>query len=741
MITSAALSPDDEPSPLTTAIEWLAFVIVLAIVVARCTMLETIRDPLEMSPGADAAPHGPGATTALVFSLLSIVPALLLLVRAAVDRSYVFTRSWGLFGLLLLGGWTFVSALWAADKFMAAVSGVNWLSAMTLAWSAAQLVRTPLRARIVAGVGLGLLLIYLVHSGFYLRDDLPALREMVEKDRDKILADRGWAADSFEARQFFQKITAGEMVGFSASPNTFAACIVVTMLLTAGLALQRLRDGDGPAWAVLLGLPIVGGAAIIVMTHSRTALAALVLAMVLLVAIWRIGSWMSRHARGLFVIAAASVLAGAAVIVWRGTTTGTLFHDSLTFRWRYWLGAWRIFTEHPVAGVGWENFGPFYLAKRLAIASEEVRDPHNFIVRFFVELGLIGGTLAVASIALLLWRITRPAATPASVGEVAPTADNDVDKPSLACVVATPLAIGASAMLLNTMATIDWAQSADYVDLELRKRLLYAVLITGSVLAATIGVRDGRRDISWIRNTIVVATLLFLLQNLVDFSMFEPGGMALFALLAGSGMGLASIDAPQTTIGSRRWRIAALASTSVAWLIAMIALAVPIGSAESNAATADELRRTRQPGAADYYATAAESVPYNADYAFAAARSLLEERHPIADFRRWIDRAIAANPLAVRSWLMSARVEAQSPSPDLARLRKGYDEALRLDPQSPEVEMEYADVLERLGYAKEAAAHLRRALAVDAAFDPREPKRLKPERVAEIESKIKLLDP
>ncbi len=81
---------------------------------------------------------------------------------------------------------------------------------------------------------------------------------------------------------------------------------------------------------------------------------------------------------------------------------------SLTFRWYYWIGAGRLVAQQPLIAVGWDNFGEHYLAVRLPEAPEEVKDPHNFIVRAFAELGVPGGVLMVVWMGCLWWRMTRP---------------------------------------------------------------------------------------------------------------------------------------------------------------------------------------------------------------------------------------------------------------------------------------------------------------------------------------------
>jgi len=730
---------DDDASPLALAAERLALLIALAIVVARCTMLETIRDPMDLAPGSDAPPSGPGATTSLVLSLLSLLPAVLVLARGAFDRGFRFTRSFALVGLVIVGIWAMVSAFWASDPFMAAIAGFNWLSGMMLAWAMAQVVRTPARAKIVGGVLFGLLLIFLVHTGFYLRDDLPALREQVEKNGAKLLAERGWTADSFEGRQFLQKITAGELVGFSASPNSFAANLVITMTLTVGLALNRLRGKRGRAWAIALLVPVVLGCLVVYGTNSRAALATIVLAACAFAIFVAMGPLLARHAKGISIVVAAGGLGIVALLLVRGLTTGTMFHDSLTFRWRYWVGAWQVFVEQPIAGVGWDNFGSSYLAKRLAIASEEIRDPHNFIVRFFTELGIVGGALAVASFSLLLWEITRPS----RVERTTLADDSTSSDRTLWSILATPVVIAATCMGLNILATIDWSQSGDYVDFELRKRLMYGVLLAGALVVATYrSTDDGVEDARWLRVAFAIAILMFLLQNLIDFSMFEASGTFLFALIAGSAVGLSGSDErPTETLSRRRWLRVALIGTVLAGLSVMLALVIPIGLAEGDATTATELRRLRRPGAADLYATAANRVSYNSDYAYRVGRSLLEERGASQDVRRWLDRAVEVDPLSIKSWLMIARVEASIASLDLGRLRNAYDRALAIDPRSHDVEIEYADVLAKFNLNGDAVDHYRKGLAVNAGLDPRERKRLSPQRVAEIENRIKSLQP
>src|SRR5687767_5884813 len=100
----------------------LAFVLSAALVLARATMLETVRNPLDVYPGSEPIPRGPGAAAGAVLDLLGCLPALLVLARRSIDPDYRLRFAGSLLPLAGLALWTVSSVLWAGDKFAAAVS-------------------------------------------------------------------------------------------------------------------------------------------------------------------------------------------------------------------------------------------------------------------------------------------------------------------------------------------------------------------------------------------------------------------------------------------------------------------------------------------------------------------------------------------------------------------------------------------------------------------------------------------
>src|SRR5688572_19088877 len=138
----------------------VAFLLLLALVAARLCMTEMLRDVSVVAPGTQAPPRAPGPGTSLLLDLLLCLPAVLVLLRRVFDAQYVVRLAWSHLLLGLFAGWAVLSTAWASDKFAAIVNGFHWVAAVAVVFAASQLVRSWRRLRIVAGVGVGLLLIY-----------------------------------------------------------------------------------------------------------------------------------------------------------------------------------------------------------------------------------------------------------------------------------------------------------------------------------------------------------------------------------------------------------------------------------------------------------------------------------------------------------------------------------------------------------------------------------------------------
>jgi len=759
-------TPTPPPERAAVWLTRLAFGISAALVLARATMLETLRNPLDVFPGQDADPRGPGAATGVVLDLVGCLPALLVLLRSAFDTRYALRFTWSLLPLAGLASWTLASVLWSGDRFAAAVSGFHWIAASVLLWSAAQLVRDWKHLRLAAAIAFGLLLVQLGQGFYYRLVDHPNNLEQWVAKKDEILRQRGWEPGSFTAQQFEKRMTAGEIMGFTASENSYGAVVVMLTFVAAGVMLQRIRDRDAPGWAAAVGVPIALSVVMIFLLRSRTADLTPIIGAAALAGAWLFRGWLGRHARLAYALGVCAVLLAIAAVVGHGLYHGTLPGDSLAFRWRYWVASAKMFARHPLLGVGWENFGPHYLSVRLPVAAEEIKDPHDFIVRFATELGAVGLALLVAWMLALWWDLTtRPVPAGDAAGEGAGATDRAQAEPpqapplrrigqgattpttSAAAALRAIVGIGAGGMALNVLATLDWGQSTAYVVFELMKRVgMLCLFVVGTSVAALHSMERQELDdrpAPWALVGMLVAAGLFLVHNLVDFSLFEPGPMFLFMFLTGAALGI-RMPSLIAAGGSPRGARVALVAGTLAWLATAIAFAAPVVIAEQAAAEGDAALGMRQfDRSSEAFGRALSAVPYNADYAFRAARALLFADDPRRRSDRifaLLDRAIATDPDRADYWISRANAEGLRQVPDPVRLRSGYDAALRLDPNNVQVRLDYATMLRRLGDTAAARQQYSEALRYDDLLSPDEPKRLPPEKVAEVRKMIAELD-
>ena len=425
-----------------------------------------------------------------------------------------------------------------------------------------------------------------------------------------------------------------------------------------------------------------------------------------------------------------------------GLAHANLVEKSLTYRWYYWTGAWRLLAKHPVSGVGWANFGWYYPEVRLAVASEEVQDPHNFFVRFFAELGIVGGVLAITWMVLLWWEMTRP-----TQNSELRTQKLEVKRRGFWSLAA--FAVGGA--FLNLMVSTDWDQDSSWLILQtLGAAAGGLLLLFGLVVGAVRSMRDWELDdrpAPWVLRSVQVGVGMFLLHNLIDFSLFETGPLMLFCFLTGSVLG---VRQPSMAGRSKRTAVAVggLTLAVILWLGAVARLWLPTVFAELAAARGDELFRislskdnrldlSKLDVAFAAYQEALREQPINGDHAWKAASVLIYKNAPATLVRQMIDAALAANPRSGKYFVLKAEHELRQPKPDGPEVMKAYQQALGLSPADVGLRLEYAAALEKLGDKDFAKDQYREALQWDDLLPKDEPKRLTENKRKEIEALIK----
>lgn len=206
---------------------------------------------------------------------------------------------------------------------------------------------------------------------------------------------------------------------FYGSPNNLALYLERTLAVTLALALYapapRLR------WS-MAGLALIQGAALL-LTFSKGALLLGLPALLVVLALGGLLLWPHGGGRNpaLWWLAAAVGLVLLALLPFVGTerfqrlldlSRGTGF-----LRLQLWRSAWQMALDHPLLGVGPDNFLYAYRSQYLLPAAWQepnLNHPHNWPLDWWTRLGLPGLLLALGWFTtgcVLLWRTARAAAT------------------------------------------------------------------------------------------------------------------------------------------------------------------------------------------------------------------------------------------------------------------------------------------------------------------------------------------
>jgi hypothetical protein len=711
----------------TSAYRWLnttALVLALALVTSRCLTGEFLRDPSEVMPGANSAPRGVGAAIGVMLDLACCVPALLVLLNQSLTRTRRRTGGAATF-FLAFAALAAVSFCWASDRYAAAVGASHLLAAGALLWAMSQIVHDWQSASGIAAMCLGLLLCYLAQGIYYETVDLPDLRDRWVNDvggtRTKLLQQHNWAEGSFPAKQFALKILHGDLSTFFNSANTFAAMLALLGVVVTGLFLSRLHEKKSLALLVL-PIPFFW---LLWLTQCKAAFVTLALAIGIFLILHFTSPILSLFRKTIYFLFIAVFLAGIALTVQYGLRHGNLHNDSLNFRWRYWIAASHIFREHPLLGVGWNSFGEHYLAVRLPAAPEEIKDPHNMLVRVLTELGIVGSGLFIAFLATAWWRMTQPTIP-------APADRGIITARSL-------MAAMILAFLINLYSTIDYSQISAYVFIEVIRRFLYLGLLLIAIIFV-LNTRTKQLDSSpmkWFPAAIAIGLGLFLIHNLIDFAIFDPspGPLMLFALLTGTLLGLRSDQ-----IAPAKWFWPRFGISAAIFLAAAGGFVAPVVLADADVQQADDLFRAgKMDQAIPLYSYAGRLVPYNPQYPLRQAEALIYNNAPRLTIDAAIDAAIASDPRFTEAYLLRARYLQRQPTLDGPAIIDAYQHALALDPNEVTIRLEFADALKNLGNPHDAIEQYQKALWYNDQFPPDEAKRLSSNQLVQINQTIKQL--
>ena len=373
-------------------------------------------------PSEAAAYQGDG----LPVVMLWIVLAVLWLIGAVGRPRFRVRFGWADAAVMLLIAWHTIAAVWAARQ-LSPRPAVNmlweWIALGLAFLLARQLIVGRRESRAVVAVMIALAVVLSVHGLYQYFHELPDTRAQYTADPDGTLRAQGlWYPPGSRERELFEsRLASSEPFATFALTNSLAGYLAPWLVMLAGVAAVATVGGDssrrssGPRASVGDGTRLLQGwpavvvcaipiAACLLLTKSRSGWVAAVLGLGLVWLLCR-----RRKARLGWKLPA-GVAALAAILVGAAVAGGGLDRQvlseaskSLGYRVQYWQSTVRMIADYPLAGCGPGNFQNAYTFYMLPEASEEVADPHNFLLEVWATAGTPAMLALLAALACFFW--------------------------------------------------------------------------------------------------------------------------------------------------------------------------------------------------------------------------------------------------------------------------------------------------------------------------------------------------
>jgi hypothetical protein len=383
-------------------------------------------------PSESVASQGDG----LVVVMLWIALAVVWLLGPIGDRCFRLRLGWVDWVVAVLMVCLATSALWAA-RHGAPRPALNmlweWVGLGLSFFMVRQLVWRPREVRALLAVMIGLAVALAAHGLYQYFYELPRLAWLFHQDAARLLEEAHLAIEpgTPQWQVFVKRLEAREPLATFALTNSLAGFLAPWLTVVLGIAAANLlgprsvagtrddraalsADGTAPPrrWptivaCVLAALPL---ATCLLLTKSRSAYAAMALGVVLVAICCR-----SRAGGAVWKMAAVVAVAAVLLVVLVTQVGGldiqvlTETFKSLGYRAQYWQATLAMIADHPILGVGPGQFQSWYTAYKLPVSSEEISDPHNFLLEIWSTAGTpaLVALLAILGLAGYAWWRTR----------------------------------------------------------------------------------------------------------------------------------------------------------------------------------------------------------------------------------------------------------------------------------------------------------------------------------------------
>jgi len=426
-----------------------------------------------------------------------------------------------------------IFAVFAASNKRAALSDVVVLVAPVL--MAVLLVQildshSKVRLLLICIAALGVVSAYQCSQQFFFGNQ--AMIDQYEEAPWSMLGPLGVKPGTLQHFLFEHRLYSRGVYGFFTTGNSAGSFALLACFAAVALFLARFKNrkllASGRKYLVTCGI----GAGVVIfglsITKSKGAIAAAMVAAAMFFIYLLFSEWIKRHRRAILIVCLLLCLVSVGGVVLYGLSHGQLpGGNSMFVRWQYWQASAKLFTDHPLTGVGPGNFAHFYTRYKPAAALESVADPHNFILSILTQYGPVGLVGFLALILVPLWKVISPRA-----GNCSPEAGES--GPAFRKLILSFTIVIAAILLLVRWIIMPVAIGGGLDVFIYVVFFLYILPVIAFIVGIWLFASVFYKAQCAMRNTNIIIASLFcaclgvLLHNLIDFAIFEPGVFMVF---------------------------------------------------------------------------------------------------------------------------------------------------------------------------------------------------------------------
>ncbi|MHC4212497.1 MAG: O-antigen ligase family protein [Planctomycetota bacterium] len=497
-----------------------------------CLLLLAIRTTYTEGPN----PQSTGQTInlgdnlySLTLSLIILLSFTLWLVCGVFSRNFSYRPKITELAFVLFILAAIISTTVASNKRNAITDSVVVLSPVVMALLLIRILDSTTKIRLVLVFIAALAIVTAFQCTYQTVVENEAWIYRYQNDPNSILGPLGVEPGTLNHMMLEHRILSKDVKGFFTTSNSAGSFTLLALFGAAALFLTELKKLKSnpeniPALitTALAALAVLAG---LILTKSKGAILATIIASAMF-AIWlALGKKLFAHRFKLLILSIILV-----IIITSATITYGIKNDrlpggnSMLVRWQYWKTAAKIYKERPITGIGPGNFVFLYPKHKDPAALETISAPHNFALAFLTQYGPLG----LAAFALLILTALLPPA-------FKPPLDTHETKESNNVSNKTAIAISAAIALgLLIIRPLIMPIGADG-DTSLATFEIFTSYIT-PVVAFAIALwllRPAAKTPKENNTNIYMAALFcgiigFLIHNLIDFAIFEPGVMTTF---------------------------------------------------------------------------------------------------------------------------------------------------------------------------------------------------------------------